>query len=233
MLSSRPNTRVSTAVSVSISSGSGATPILYGYFPRRFTIRSTPRPRPYLEWEKYELLPESYRPYTGRSAVDPSEIKRCLGRLSRLTIASHAKQNHPWTKDAKVVCKYSWGNNGIATYRDTAKCVYDVNGGLKRSTQRGSYRRYWSYKVTFWETWFDDREILAYNFTVELNLCLTGELYIYCMGAVVSLIDGQLFAGYACCERKYYIVVLPRTRWCVASGIGRRRRSVVDANLNC
>ena len=149
VVSGRPNTRVSTATSAAAASSSAVaaastTPtMLYGRFPRRFTLRSTPRSSPYIEWEKYELLPPSYRPYTGRrtAAPDVSHVSSRLQRLNRPTLASQAKRNFPWTKDAKVVCKYSWNNSGLATYRDTVKCVYDVNGGVKMTTQRGSYTR--------------------------------------------------------------------------------------------
>ena len=140
--SGRPNTRVSTAASSAAATARNVTPILYGRFPRRFLIRSTPRASPFREWEKYEQLPASYRPYTGRKPQDLTQIRNHLNRLNRPTVSSQAKMNYPWTKDAKVVCTYSWNNAGIATFRDTVKCVYDVNGGVKQTSQRSNNTRY-------------------------------------------------------------------------------------------
>ena len=139
--SSRPVSQASSTWSTVETHGSGAWPILYGRFPRRFTIRSTPRASPTWQWDKNEMLPPSYRPYTSRAQPEISQVKKSLNRLMRPTASSEAKQNYPWTKDAKVVCNYKWSNAGIATYRDTAKCVYNGKGNVKQGTQRGNYYR--------------------------------------------------------------------------------------------
>ena len=108
-----------------IISGSGATPILYGRFPRRFCIRTRPNVMRYLHHlQQLEPVPSAYRPRSGiPTHPDVVSEKMRLTRLRRPTTASKCDFRQ---RQTQVTCHYAWSNLGIATFRDTAKCVYDV-----------------------------------------------------------------------------------------------------------
>ena len=125
--------------------GSDVTPIIFGQFPRRFTFRSRPNNvimRYIHHMQQLEPVPAAYRPLPSRP-THPIELsnKQRLSRLRRPTTASASKTLRYQT-NSQVTCHYAWSNDGLATFRDTSKCVYDARGGVKTSTQRGVYRLY-------------------------------------------------------------------------------------------
>ena len=144
-----------------------STYILHGRsFPKRAPIRPTPHQVWLDRMSPYDDLPcttfpsssMSPLPYVSGHAISLSDSARLLtsprrrvmsavefedmvNRVSRPTTASRIRSARTRREvlDIDKIGDYSWSVSGLARYNDTAKCMYNPVGTVRRLPLRGNY----------------------------------------------------------------------------------------------